>query len=462
MDRNGHDGKVDHGGSQVPVAVVVSGGGSSTALTDSASNLAPAAASQTAEQVQIDMTALRRARCRLPFELLMYVAQVAVVVANLATFYVLIQDLGQQTDTASGLASTLPSAAAVAAYEGALGAAAPNGSLCDAQYLAGGYGTLQWQIKSLWQAAQAIWYISLLPNAVMIIYRFGHVRNLWAASQNVVLERVRRGGKTSFLRPGTNPDTNPVGRMNIGDVTVRGRIDAAERLSLRGETSAYLVMCLLQDIPQIMVFFLYTAFVNRYRGLECAQCLQEPQAQAGGLCFTESVWSLTDDRSVVVAMGGTFLSVAYNFTTTFVRWITYVLDMQPPWSVLKTFVAALIGLVAFAALLIAPNAVLFAAYLEPDYYFYWSNQAGFIALAAIAGVVAALGFLLFMVRVGLIPGDDMKLGLVWDNLEEMLYLALPCVVCCEACGLLVWCDCTQCCPADPHMCAGSFCPCCGC
>ena len=413
-------------------------------------------------QDALDGAAVARAKRKFPFEVAMFVGAVFFSVINLATQYLLVEELGRLSTSASKLDdANRPNATVVAAYQATL-LQYPPSDACDAAYFANsGYATLKWQLNSLYIASMVFFYIALLPNLMLVIYRFGHLRALHAAAHNITLTTYkRRDGRGTFQRPNT-PDyvpNNPVGVMNIGDMTMSGRISRAERMAFRGEYSGYLVLVMLQEVPLVMIYFLFTAFVNRYRGLDCALCLQS----TGAPCATDSLFSIVENVYVKWALAFTFLTVVYNFITIMIRWLIYLQTVAPRWSIVMQIMSVVVGLITVAMMFIGPVSILFAAYLMPAYYTWWANQAHLIALSAISNSIAASGIGAFALKAGLIPGEACVEGLICWNIEEVCFLALPCFALCECCGICLWCDCGWC--ENPCMCGGGdqCCPCCCC
>jgi hypothetical protein len=399
-----------------------------------------------------DRRAIADAKRRFPVEVFFYLAAVFVVAVNLGTDYLLIQEIDRMSTRAKAV--TPPSGsnsttALLAIHAAKIASGLTQWDVCDIPYFAleNGIPSLQHQLYTLSNAAFALFWVALVPNLAFVLYRGGHIKELWNTFNNIApIFRKER------FHPTRNPEANPIGIMNVGNLTIAGRVNRGQRHALRGETSGYMFICLVEEIPQCMIFFLFIAFVQRYKGLECAECYQQ-----GKVCNVSSVWSVTDNVVLQWAMTGTFLSVIWNYITLFIRWGYYLANKQPPWYTMKLFAAAILGTISFVVTFIGPIAIMFASYLEPVYY-EWGNTQALVGLSAVSSGYWILGAVVFVYAVGLESGEAMFTGICCCDCDTTVAVLCPCCFCegSTVCGY-----CLDSCPGGDACCNGC-CPCCCC
>lgn len=412
-----------------------------------------------------DTMAHRRARTRFPFECLFFLCAVALQIFNLAAHYTFAVQTSDIATNAGTLNSSSVNVTGLLAEYAAFIAQDPANydKACDVPYFAQeGFGTLRVNLNALKDATLAFFYIGIFPSVAFFIYVLGHLRALYHQRNRSLMETwhpVRNPNTNPIDSPGDalTPDgtkktaqvyNNPLGRVNIGDVSVAGQIRRTERYALRGETSGYIVLQIMHDIPLVMIFFLYIAYTERYRGYDCAVCFAN-----GQLCTVPYYFSLTftDNYVLKVAMGACFLHVAWAYLSLCLRWIYYWQSFVPPWNFAKQFLAWFLSTLVFIASFVAPVAILFVAYVGPLYYGFEDLKLA-IGLSGLGGGFWSMGLLVFVWFAGLEVGESVLSGLFCFNFWEFFYFALPCLDYCEETFTV--------CEIGQHECCGCCCCCC--
>jgi len=395
-----------------------------------------------------DTAAHRRAQKRFPFELFFFICATGLQAFNLGAHWELAQEINQLHINATALNSTFTNVTAlVAEYDALIALDKANvDKYCDVPYFAtNGFGFIQQNLLSLRDAALAFFYLGVIPSVGFFFYKLGHLRHLYAQRSRSLFETWHsvKNPEKDPIDKGIPLDNynNPLGRVRIGDVSVAGQIRRAERFALRGETSGYVVIQIFHDIPLVLIFFLYIAFVERYRGLNCAECFVN-----GKLCEVPYYFSLTFTDSYVlkVAMGACFLHIGWNYLTLSFRWIYYFQTFDPPWNYFKQFFCWFLSTLVFATSFLCPVAILFVAYVGPFYYGF-NDLTGGIALSSVGGGFWSLGFLTFVWIAGLEVGEGIFSGLFCCNFWEIFYFALPCLDYCEESCTICEIGCDNCC-----------------
>lgn len=400
------------------------------------------------EENQDDKRAFQRAKVRFPFEVAYVLLATAVAAFNLAAFFLLAEHLNKKVEQAKNLRFPSNRAALRSQYDIRL-SNDPNlaNELCDIVYFdEAEFGFLQNNLYSLKDAAFAFFYISAIPVVAFTFYRLGHLRRLYFQRSRDLMSSKHSGMAVPVGTLPSNPNTNPLGRLNIGNVTVAGEIHRTERFTLRGETSGYIILQIFGDIPYVLIFFLYISFVERYRGLNCAVGFQNGEIREVPGYFSLTFTSSSELRLAMIA---TFLHVGYNYVALCIRWFKYLQTVQPPWIFGKQFALWFLSTLCFVTSFIFPIGVLFAAYIGPLYYGF-EDVATAIGLSGVGGGTTGIGLLAFLAYGGLEVGESIFAGLFCFNFWEIFFFAIPCLeflegtfMCCEIGGNQ--CCCNICC-----------------
>lgn len=406
-----------------------------------------------------DTGAFARAKCRFPFEVLFALLSTVLTCFVLGTHWELYVRLGELVTQADALNFTASSHSIVLA-EYALNQVEFADTICDAEYFEQyGFQPIQANLVGLRDACLAFFILSLLPHYCFLIYRAGHLRELyyqrsrsaysiWKPEIDPNTGQLTQHGNDPTGRVNVGSRNDPTGRVNVGDLSVPGQIRRSERVALRGETSGYFAVQLLHEIPLVLIFFLFIAFNERYKGLECAQCFAEDTS-----CYVPSYFStsmlLTSDSALRWCMGATFFSVAWTYLTLCFRWLHYISTLVPRWPLGKRFMAWLLSTLVMLSNFGLPIAILFTVYVGPVYYGFQDVTTA-IGLSAAGGVLVLGGLMVFLGCAGLAVGESMFEALICCNFFTVCFWVCPCV------------DCSDDVVTTSGIFCPMFCPCCWC
>lgn len=398
------------------------------------------------EEPPQDTEAFNRARCRFPFEVMFAFFATLLTCFVLAMHWELYLRIDQLATQALQLPANNNTFQVLAAYEA--NKIEFYDTICDAPYFAEqGYSYLQQNLVGLRDACLAFFILGLIPHYCFLIYRIGHLRELYYQRSRAAFSMwnpdlanpLSKEKHTTGSKSGNDPtgrvnvgkrghDNNPLnGRVKVGDLSVPGQIRRSERVSLRGETSGYLAVQLLHEVPLVLIFFLFIAFVERYKGLECAECFS-----LGEICYVPSYFSTSmlysADSALRWCMGATFFSVAWTYLTLCTRWFMYIHTIYPVWPIGKRFIAWLLATLTFLASFGLPIAILFTVYVGPTYYGYTDMTAA-IGLSAVGGAIVLTGLMVFLMCAGMVVGESIFEALICCNFFTVCFWVCPCIDC---------------------------------